>query len=95
MSRRTVTCVEWVCDDCDEAFEYDNSTIHFHPDESMPEEWEVIDGKDVCESCRDRRVCAAEGHLWTGWQLWYTPPGAPKEEHRDCRRCNEGETRHV
>ena len=97
MSRRTVTCVEWVCDGCGKPAEDDDeATIHFRPDESRPDTWESIDGKDVCDWCIEKRACAAYGHKWGEWRRWYTPPGTPPEERRDCLCCNiEGETRRV
>lgn len=91
MSRRTVTCVEWVCDDCGEPCEYDEALVHFRPDDPKPNEWETIDGKDVCDRCVDKRACVAEGHQWADWHPWYTG----REERRYCRRCDAVEDRRV
>ena len=87
MSRRTVTCVEWVCDDCGEPDEYDNSTIHYRPDESMPDAWETIDGKDVCDGCLEVRHCAEFGHAWSAWYQ------GTKSERRWCETCGTTERR--
>lgn len=88
MSKRTVTCVEWVCDDCGEKCEYDDA--HFRPDDPIPNRWQTIDGKDVCDQCIDKRACAVEGHQWGNWTRWFTPG----EERRYCCRCEAVEARH-
>ena len=43
MSKRTVICVEWVCDDCREPCEYDDAPVHFRHGDPRPNEWETID----------------------------------------------------
>lgn len=84
MSRREVTCVEYVCDDCGEADSYDEATIHYEPDAPLPEEWQVIDAKDICGACQDRRTCVAEGHGWSEWWKSYMDPA---KEFRSCDVC--------
>lgn len=94
MSKRIVTCVEWVCDDCGKVCEYDDAPVHFRPGDLRPNEWEMIDGKDVCDLCIGKRACVAEGHQWDDWHELYTPPVRPREERRYCRRCDAAEARH-
>lgn len=86
MSRESATCVIFTCDDCSEQ-PTDDYTAHYTEGET-PDDWQVIDGKDVCDRCVVRRVCAAEGHDWGPWfrSFFY-----PSKECRLCNRCDGGE----
>lgn len=94
MSKRIVTCVEWVCDECGRADgeEYEGA-IHYAPDEAMPSEWEVVNCKQVCGSCVEKLACASKGHELSPWAVSYLTPNT---ELRSCVRCGGAmETRHV
>lgn len=96
MSRRTVTCVEWVCDDCGQADGEDyEGAIHYVPDDPRPEGFKTIDGKDVCDSCVEKRECAKSGHQMSDWHEPVLFPNSNKEV-RWCVRCGgEQEARDV
>lgn len=81
MSRRTEPHIVWTCDDGGE-------WIIQLAKEGVPTGWQVIDGKDVCDSCVVRRVCAAEGH---DLGPWYRSFFYPSKEYRSCNRCDGGE----
>ena len=86
MSRESATCVIFTCDDCGEQ-SIDDYTAHY-PAGETPDDWQVIDGKDVCDRCAARRVCATEGHDWCQWlrSFFY-----PSKEYRLCLRCDVAE----
>lgn len=84
MSSETKAVVAWKCDECGAPYGEDGGDgINFllEPDET-PTDWQVIDGKDVCDRCVDRRECAEEGHDWSDWRQL-----ANGSEYRFCRRC--------
>lgn len=65
MSRETKTCIEWVCDDCKQPYGPDDYSYYLAEGET-PDDWQVIDGLDVCDTCAEKRACvAAGGHHWT------------------------------
>lgn len=80
MSRETRICVEWTCDDCKEPYGPDDYRCHLSEGDT-PDDWQVIDGLDVCDKCAEKRSCAAGGHNWGNWE----PFG--RRAYRDCLTC--------
>lgn len=86
MSREAATCVIFTCDDCGEQ-PVDDFVRHY-PEGENPDDWQAIDGKDVCDRCVIRRACAAEGHDWARWEVSLLEPS---REFRWCNRCDVSE----
>jgi hypothetical protein len=52
--------------------------------------WQIEDGQPVlCDHCRNKAVCAVEGHVWSEWSA---SPGREMFSSRCCYRCSKFES---